>query len=101
MMYSKVSANDINDYIDSLINQTFSILPIYEEFGYTENLSNKIFNLSVKLDGFFQFCEFDKIVIIDILSLINELQNAKNHKQIRSCVLKICSLLGQLKVVDV
>lgn len=99
-MSVEMSVNDINEYIDSLINQTFSILPIYEEFGYTENLSNKIFNLSVKLDGFFQFREFDKIVVIDILSLVNELQNTKNHKRIRSCVLKICSLLGRLKVVN-
>ncbi len=99
-MSVEMSVNDINEYIDSLINQTFSILPIYEEFGYTENLSNKVFNLSVKLDGFFQFHEFDKIVVIDILSLVNELQNTKNHKRIRSCVLKICSLLGRLKVVN-
>ena len=34
-----MNKNDFNAYIDSLINQTFSILPIYEESGYTDNLA--------------------------------------------------------------
>ena len=95
-----MNKNDFNAYIDSLINPTFSIFPIYEESGYTDNLANKIFNLSVKLDGFFHFFAFDKIIMLDILSLVNELQNTKEYKKVRSCVLKICSLLGQMKVVD-
>lgn len=92
--------NDINAYIDSLINQVFSILPVYEESGYTKSLEQKIFNMSVKLDGFFRLYDFQHTTVIDILSLMNELQATDEHKKIRSCVLKVCSLLTQLKVVD-
>lgn len=92
--------NDINSYIDVLINQSFSILPIYEEEGNSEKLKHKIDNISHRLNGFFKMNNFDPRITIDILAFTNELRDSNNHKDVRCCVLKICSLLSRLKVVE-
>ena len=43
MNYTKnLSHNQLNAYIAKLINKVYSVLPIYEEDGKTEQLSNKI-----------------------------------------------------------
>lgn len=94
------NANEINQYIDYLTDQVFSILPVFEETGYSESLQKKICNMSAKLDGFFRLYHFTSPYAMDILSLMAELEVVREHKRIRSCVLKTCSLLSQLKVVD-
>ena len=95
-----ISIQDNNSYIDKLIKQTFSVLPLYEENGRCLILEQKIENLFRKLSGFFKMNEFDSNATIDILSFINVLKDSDNHEEIRCCVLKTCSLLSQLKVVD-
>ena len=40
--------NEINQYIDYLTDQVFSILPVFEETGYSESLQKKICNMSAK-----------------------------------------------------
>ena len=87
-------------YIDTLINQVFSILPLYEESGLSLALTQKIDNIFHKVNGFFEMNEFDSNITIDILSFINELKKCDNHSAVRCCVLKSCSLLSRLKVVD-
>lgn len=99
-MEEKFFIQDNNSYIEYLINQTFSILPLYEEYGYCLVLTQKIDNLYRKMNGFFSINEFDPIITIDIISFINELKNTENtHADVRSCVLTSCSLLSSLKVV--
>lgn len=88
-----------NDYIDMLIKQTFSILPLYEENGRCLTLSQKVENLSRRMSGFFKMNDFDSNTTIDILSFLNELKDLDNHREVRCCVLKTCSLLSKLKVV--
>lgn len=99
-MEEKFFIQDNNSYIDYLINQTFSILPSYEENGKCELLAQKIENLIHRLNGFFVMNDFDVNVTMDILSFVNALKDLDNHKNVRCCVLKTCSLLSQLKVVD-
>lgn len=98
-MENNISIQDNNSYIDKLINQTFSILPLYEEYGQCLILSRKIDNLTHRLSGFFKMNDFDVNITIDILSFINELKDSDDHDKIRCCVLKACSLLSRLKVV--
>lgn len=98
-MENNISIKDNNSYINMLINQTFSILPIYEENGQCTILSQKIDNLLHRLSGFFKMNDFDSNTTIDILSFINELKDSDNHEEVRCCVLKVCSLLSRLKVV--
>lgn len=100
-MEEKFFIRDTDSYINHLINQTFSILPYFEEYGYCLVLTQKIENLCRKMNGFFSINEFDPIVTIDIISLVNKLKSADNtHADVRSCVLTVCSLLSGLKVVD-
>ena len=99
-MENNISIQDNNSYIDMLINQTFSILPLYEENGQCQILSQKIDNLFHRLSGFFKMKDFDSNTTIDILSFINELKDSDIHEEVRCCVLKACSLLSRLKVVD-
>ena len=98
-MENNISIQDNNSYIDMLINQTFSILPLYEENGQCQILSQKIDNLFHRLSGFFKMKDFDSNTTIDILSFINELKDSDIHEEVRCCVLKVCSLLSRLKVV--
>ena len=97
IMQNYFSINIDNSYIDRLINQTFSILPIYEEHGNCEYYENKVNNLFYKMNGFFKLKSFHSDTTTDILSLLNTLKFSNNHKEVRSCVLKICSLLTKLK----
>lgn len=99
-MEKYISGSHINAYIDVLTNQVFSILPFFEENGNCETLSNKIDNINLKFIGFFKMIDCDSNVYIEILSLMKTLQCSKSHIEIRRCVLKICSLLSSLKVVD-
>lgn len=94
-----LSNSDINSYIEILINQCFSILPLYEEIGKDKILSQKIDNLLRRLSGFFKMNTFDPNITIDILSFVNKLKDSDNHEEVRCCVLKTCSLLSRLKVV--
>lgn len=98
-MENNISIQDNNSYIDMLINQTFSILPLYEENCQCTILSQKIDNLLHRLSGFFKMNDFDSNTTIDILSFINELKDSDSHEEVRCCVLKVCSLLSRLKVV--
>ncbi len=91
---------DNNSYIELLINHTFSILPTYEEHGKCELIVQKIENLIHRLKGFFSMNDFPLEITMDILSFMNALKDLDEHKAIRCCVLKTCSLLSQLKVVD-
>ena len=95
-----ISISDTNSYIDMLINQCFSILPLYEENGNCKMLIQKIDNLLHRLSGFFKMNTFDSNITIDILSFVNELKDSDSHDEVRCCVLKICSLLSRLKVVN-
>ena len=99
-MENSISIKNNNSYINMLINQTFSILPLYEENGQCQILSQKIDNLFHRLNGFFKMNEFDSNTTLDILSFINELKDSDNHEEVRCCVLKVCSLLSRLKVVS-
>ena len=94
------SINDINSYIDILTNQSFSILPLYEENGINKVLIQKINSLNYKLNAFFKANRFDPNITIEILSFANELSNIDNHDEMRYFVLRICSLLSRLKVVE-
>ena len=46
----EISIDDTNSYIDMLINQCFSILPLYEENGNCKMLTQKIDNLLHRLN---------------------------------------------------
>lgn len=94
-----ISNDNINSYIETLINQSFSILPLYEENGKCEILTQKIDNIFHRINGFFKINNFDSKITIDILSFASELKDVDSHSDVRCCVLKICSLLSQLKVV--
>ena len=100
MQKNEKSYINTNSYIDKLINQCFSILPLYEENDNCQILSQKVDNIIYKLNGFFNMNNFDTVVITDILSYTNNLKSFKSHKEVRCCVLKVCSLLASLKVVD-
>ena len=96
----EISIDNTNSYIDMLINQCFSILPLYEENGNCKMLTQKIDNLLHRLNGFFKMNAFNSNITIDILSFVNELKESDKHEEVRCCVLKICSLLSRLKVVN-
>ena len=94
-----ISNDDINIYIDTLINQSFSILPLYEENGMCPILIQKINNIDYKLNNFFKINSFDSNIIIETLAFINGLRDANSHDEVRFFVLKICALLSSLKAV--
>lgn len=94
-----LSYSSTDFYLDLLINQSFSILPLYEEHGVCEPLMNKVDNLLYRMQGFFALNNFDSGITTDILSYVNSLKSLNGHSKIRRCVLKICSLLSQLKAV--
>lgn len=94
-----LSYSSIDSYLDLLINQTFSILPLYEEHGVCQPLLNKTDNLIYRMQGFFAINDFDSDITTNILSYANSLKTLYKHNQIRRCVLKICSLLSKLKAV--
>ena len=100
MQKNEKSYINTNSYIDMLINQCFSILPLYEENGNCKMITQKIDNLLHRLNGFFKMNAFNSNITIDILSFVNELKESDNHEEVRCCVLKICSLLSRLKVVN-
>ena len=99
MRENNFSLSNTNSYIGKLIDQCFSILPLYEENGSCQILSQKLDNLIFKLNGFFNMNNFDSNITTDILSYANNLKSFTNHVEVRCCVLKICSLLSRLKVV--
>lgn len=94
-----LSCSSTDSYLNLLINQSFSILPLYEELGACDALINKVDNLICRMQGFFTINQFDSGITTDILSYANSLRTMRGHHQIRKCVLKICSLLSRLKVV--
>lgn len=96
---SSLSHSSIYSYLDLLINQSFSILPLYEEHGICESFINKVDNIIYRMQGFFAINDFDSDITTDILSYANSLKTLYKHNQIRRCVLKICSLLSKLKAV--
>ena len=101
MNYTKnLSHNQLNAYIAKLINKVYRVLPIYEEDGKTEQLSNKIDGLLRCIDGFLCSYQCDEDLSLDIISYMQELQFADTHEEIRSCVLKVCNLLDKIKVGD-
>lgn len=87
-------------YIDKLTNNTFSILPIFEEEGFSDNLVTRIKNLKIKMDGFLLWNECDENLRLEIMSLLTKINGDLTHREIRYCVLKICSLLSDLKCGD-
>lgn len=93
------SVDGINSYIDLLIDQCFSILPLYEENGHSKLLVQKINNILHRLIGFFKIYNCDSNVTIDILSLVNTLKDINTHDEVRSCVLRVFSLLSCIKAV--
>ena len=68
----EISIDDTNSYIDMLINQCFSILPLYEENGNCKMLIQKIDNLLHRLNGFFKMNNFNSNITIDILKALLE-----------------------------
>jgi hypothetical protein len=100
----RLSSSNINQYISDIIGRVYSILPLYETHGKTIILDNKIDGLYRNIDGF--LCVYNQIyhseshISLDIISYISELRFANKHKEVRLCVLKICSLLDSLKVGD-
>ena len=99
MRENNFSLSNTKSYIDKLIDQCFSMLPLYEENGSCQILFQKLDNLIFKLNGFFNMNNFDSNITTDILSYANNLKSFNNHVEVRCCVLKICSLLSRLKVV--
>ena len=94
-----ISVAHLNAYIDVLINRCFSILPLFEENGQCDLLQKNVNNLLYHVDGFFLLNNYNSNITIEIISYINELKYSSEHHQVRSCVLKACSLLSKLKVV--
>lgn len=93
-----VTPDNVNDYLNMLINQVFGILPMFEDNGMSDKLKSRITNVICKTNGFFLMMNFNSRDSLQILSLLHELENAEEHKKVRTCVLRICSLLGKLKV---
>lgn len=98
---NKVTPQSKNKYISTLINKVYSVLPIYEEQGKSELLCNKIDSLTYKIDGFLCLYECDTNISLDIISYMKELQSVDSHKEVKSCVLKICNLLERIKDGDI
>lgn len=90
----------INSYISSLTNKIFSILPLYEEEGLTESLMNRLDNVIMKVDGFLSLIDCEDEIVFDIMSYLTKIKKAKNHAEVRTCVLKVCSTLSSMKVGD-
>lgn len=94
----KLSDNRTNSYIESLTNKIFCILPLYEEQGLSESLVSRLDNIIMTVDGFLLLIDCDDNTSTDILSLLSKIKKAKNHAEVRSSVLRICSTLSNLKV---
>lgn len=88
-----------NLYIDRLINQCFSILPLFEENGMDNNLQKKIDNIFHRCKGFFHMNQYESETILNILSILYSLKSMEVHGDIRHNVLKVCNLLSEMKVV--
>lgn len=91
----------VDRYIDKLISQTFSLLPLYEE-SQSASTSQDIFyakqeSVIAKLHGFFSYMIVDSSVPMDILSYSESLKGCEDHGQYRKYILKICNLLSSLK----
>lgn len=91
---------DVNPYIDKLIDQVFSLLPLFEE-NKCDFYKQRAKILNHKINGFLSLYNYDSIITLEILSLLKEIECVKTHYEIRYCVLKICSLLSSIKVVNV
>lgn len=95
-----LEGKSFTDYIDYLTNKIFSILPTFEEEGYSSNLVSRIDNLKIKIDGFLILSECDKNIRLEVMSLLSKLNSEVSHKEVRYCVLRVCSLLSKLKSGD-
>lgn len=92
---------DLNNYISTLINKIYSILPLYEEQGKTDSLISKTDGIIRNVDGFLCICPIgNSAVSLDILSYLQKLKHFDTHKDVKSCVFKVCNLLSDLKVGD-
>lgn len=56
------NANEINQYIDYLTDQVFSILPVFEETGYSESLQKKNLQYECKIRWFLSSLSFYKSI---------------------------------------
>ncbi len=95
---------EYNICIDSIINHVFSILPLYEEHGMTEELCYKINFTATQIHTLFKICKNKNVhsssYYLEVVSHLQMIKEAKNHADVRKSVLKICSLLSEMKVGD-
>lgn len=93
---------EYNLCIDSIINHVFSILPLYEEQGMTEELRYKINFTSTQIHTLFNICKNKNVhsssYYLELISYLEMLKIAEDHANMRKSVLKICSLLSEMKV---
>ena len=95
-----LSQSEIDNYIDSLINKIYSVLPLFEESCNKIDLNKKIGNIIALTNGFLIMLNQDTKTSINILSYLYHMQTVSTHKEIRSCVLTSCALLKKLKGGD-
>lgn len=98
---NNLNKDSFMQYIDKLTNNAFSILPIFEEEGFSENLVARLKNLKIKMDGFLLWYECKAGVRVEIMSLLTKIDKDLSHQELRYCVLRICSLLSSLKSGDI
>ena len=99
--YGSIPDENVNAFIDKLINQTFSLLPLYEEKGddeiLTKQFEEKQANIIARLNGFLQYMIVDSNIRLEILVHAENLNQSKDHSDYRKHILKICNLLSHLK----
>ena len=103
--YENITQENLNDYLSLLINQVYSLLPMYEDTFLKEELDEELFesrrdNIVDKVVGFFNLYQLDTLKVLDILSYLSVLKNINNHKEFRRIILKSVNLLSSLKVGD-
>lgn len=97
-----ITNQELDKYISTLINKTYSVLPLYEEKCDETYLQNKVDGLIRQTDGFLILYNTtsnkDTMCTLDILSYLYKLRKFDTYADVKACVFKVCRLLSTLKV---
>lgn len=89
------------EYINFLIDRVFALLPLFEESQLSNSKKNEFYvyqkNLIQKINGNTKLIRYNSILVVDILSHLQELFSISEHDDYRRHILKICKLLTLLR----
>ncbi len=99
---NEIDTDELTNYIDSLINKVFALLPMFEESSLSDDnktyfLSNQDSVITLINGNFALFNNYDSYVSLDIISRLESLKQIEEHSTYKKYIFKICHLLSHLK----